>query len=245
MVLSCTIVMTFIRNEARKKGRIAMKQVFSENYNIAWFKLAECVARGEKERALNVYRLLSHSLDDVALACQLEGDILSSFNDVDAPEKYRQAAHLYQEAHRLLEAAAVYEKLLTLTPDNISYARCLVFIYKELGLKHKAAPWLYYLITKNLAEHALDKAVHNVKQLEVLKEQHCAAQGHERIVWELLNNDHVQIRKVMLHIKKTVDGFIDTHQNQALQKFLSRLKAIHDDCYKKACVYMEDDSKKG
>ncbi len=58
-----------------------MKQVPSGKYTIAWFKLAECVSRGEKERALGVYRLLSHSLDDSALVCQLEGDIFLSFND--------------------------------------------------------------------------------------------------------------------------------------------------------------------
>jgi hypothetical protein len=37
-----------------------MKQTQVDKHTIAWFKIAECVSRGEKERALGVYRLLSH-----------------------------------------------------------------------------------------------------------------------------------------------------------------------------------------
>ena len=36
-----------------------MKAISCEKQSIAWFKLAECVERGEKERALNLFRLLT------------------------------------------------------------------------------------------------------------------------------------------------------------------------------------------
>ena len=221
-----------------------MKQVPSDNYNIAWFKLAECVSRGEKERALNVHRLLSHSIEDAALACQLEADLIFSFNDDVAAEKFRQAAHLYQEASRFLEAAAMYEKLLLLVPENVSYARCLISIYKTLKLNHKAAPWLYYVLTKHLADKTLNKAVRIIDQLENLDEQCWVAQAHAQIVWALLDQEHVPAKKVMSHIKKAVDGFLIIDDNQNLQKLLSQLKALHSEFYKKACAYMEDDSKK-
>ena len=58
-----------------------MKHLPSDKYNVAWFKLAECVARGEKEKALGVYRLLVHSLDEPAFIRQLEGDLLLAFKD--------------------------------------------------------------------------------------------------------------------------------------------------------------------
>ena len=61
----------------------------SQKYSIAWFKLAECVGRKEKERALAVYRLLSHSIGDEALTTHLEGDILLSFDDDVAIAKYK------------------------------------------------------------------------------------------------------------------------------------------------------------
>jgi predicted Zn-dependent protease len=73
-----------------------MKQMQSDKYTIAWFKIAECVSRGEKERALGVYRLLSHSFNDNAVASQLEADINLAFNEQDqAVVLYRQAIDLY------------------------------------------------------------------------------------------------------------------------------------------------------
>src|SRR5665647_217414 len=100
---------------------MGMKQVPPDKYTIAWFKLAEYVARGEKERALGVYRLLCYSFDDKAFACQLEGDILWSFNDRSASDKYFQAAQLYMADAKNLQAAAVYEHLVTLNPGCLEY----------------------------------------------------------------------------------------------------------------------------
>ena len=94
-----------------------MRQLPSDKYNVAWFKLAEFVGRGEKERALGLYRLLVHSFNDQALALQLEGDILLSFNDMNALEKYGSAALLYQERGRFIEAVAIYEHMIMLKPD--------------------------------------------------------------------------------------------------------------------------------
>jgi len=116
-----------------------MKQIPKNTHTIAWFKIAEYVSRGERERALGVYRLLSHSFDDAAVALQLEGDILWSFNDVKAVEKYQQAATLYAEQNRLLEAAAVYEHLITLQPDTAQYYTQLIELYTTLGLEKQGA----------------------------------------------------------------------------------------------------------
>ena len=79
-----------------------MKQFSGDKYNVAWFKLAEFVARGEKERAMGLYRLLVHSFDDSAFAHQLEGDLLLSFDDTQAVEKYLEAAYLYETQDRLI-----------------------------------------------------------------------------------------------------------------------------------------------
>lgn len=109
-----------------------MKHLPSEKYNVAWFKLAECVARGEKEKALGVYRLLIHSLEDPALICQLEGDLLLSFKDLQAVDKYIAAASLYQKNNKLNEAAALYEHVVSLVPDSENYLSKLIDLYQEL-----------------------------------------------------------------------------------------------------------------
>lgn len=117
-----------------------MKQVqFDATSTVAWFKLAECIARGEKERALSVYRLLSHSLGDSAYAQQLEGDIFLSCNDAEfAVKKYESAATLYKKKEQFLRALHVYEKLHVLAPDNVWYLEQLVELSKQLKLSKKA-----------------------------------------------------------------------------------------------------------
>jgi len=94
----------------------------NDMYSIAWFKLAECVARREQERAFGLYRLLAHSFDDQAFAQQLAGDLYRAFDDdKSAIEKYEQAAYLYEQGGRSREAAAVYDHLKTINPDEKRY----------------------------------------------------------------------------------------------------------------------------
>lgn len=93
-----------------------MRQLPAEKYNVAWFKLAEFVARGEKERALGLYRLLAHAFESKALAYQLEGDLLSLFGDEQAMDRYAVAATLYVQENKVQEAIMLYEYVLSINP---------------------------------------------------------------------------------------------------------------------------------
>ncbi len=104
---------------------------------VAWFKLSELITRKEKEKALSLYRLLSHSLEDKAYALQVEGDILWSLEDKDALEKYTQAAYLYKKEKNLASATAVYEHLLTLQPHEFDYLSKLIIFYALLSWTEK------------------------------------------------------------------------------------------------------------
>lgn len=110
-----------------------MRQEQSGKRNVAWFTLAECVSRGEKERALGVYRLLSHSLEDAAVIAQLEGDLLWAFNDTTALEKYFIAATRYQHDGRYREAFAVLEHSRALAPTS---RHCLERLIELAALIH-------------------------------------------------------------------------------------------------------------
>lgn len=140
-----------------------MKQVSSDKYNVAWFRLAECVSRGEKERALGVYRLLSHSIADPALMQQLEGDLYLSFDDVDsAIARYKKAATLYLQSHRNVEGAALYEHLILLEPHNIDNLIFLINVYHTIGITTKVLTCVERAIdlfvcdsTKNLQQFLL------------------------------------------------------------------------------------------
>jgi tetratricopeptide (TPR) repeat protein len=110
-----------------------MKQSNQEKYTVAWYKLAEFVARGEKERALALYRLLAHSFEDTALSHQLEGDLFNSFHDAQAVESYQKAFELYKQHGRIIEAAAMCDYLVSLQPDEIYFAQEAVALYKKLA----------------------------------------------------------------------------------------------------------------
>ena len=110
-----------------------MKQMQFNKNTIAWFKIAEYVSRGEKERALGVYRLLSYSFNDDAVARQLEADIYFSFGECDsAIVLYRQAMDLYQKSNRVLEAVAVGEHLIVMSPHDMPLRRDVIRLYISL-----------------------------------------------------------------------------------------------------------------
>ena len=114
------------------------KFVSHDNQNVAWFKLADCIGRGEKERALSLQRLLMHSFDDVPFAKKLEAEILAFFEDDNACDKYSAAADLYYSVGKIFEAAIIYEKLIATVPDNKQYCQKASDLFMELGDQEKA-----------------------------------------------------------------------------------------------------------
>src|SRR5271157_3821637 len=105
--------------------------------SLAWFKLADLIARGEREKALSVFRLLAHSLPDRAYVLQLEGDILWHLDDKNAEEKYKQAAFLYQKEKRWIDAIAIYEHLLSQSPDSYEIFSILLAAYAIIDWQEK------------------------------------------------------------------------------------------------------------
>jgi len=105
--------------------------------SIAWYKLADLIAKHEREKALNVYRLLSHSFDDKAYALQLEGDILLGLEDAQAVEKYKQAAFLYSKESRWINAICVCEHLVQVQAENADLMGLLLDLYLKVGWKDK------------------------------------------------------------------------------------------------------------
>ena len=124
-----------------------MKQAQFDKHTIAWFKIADCVSRGEKERALGVYRLLSHSFNDNAIARQLEADIYCSFGEIEqAIVLYQQAMECYTKSQRFLEAAAVGEHLMVMHPADMALHREMVQLYISLGMILKVRSHIQILI---------------------------------------------------------------------------------------------------
>lgn len=138
----------------------AVKQFSVDTYTIAWFSLAEYVARGEKERALGLFRLLSHSLQNPALVAQLEGDLLWAFNDQGAYEKYFRAAQLYVATEKMVYALGLFEHLIALTPDQLFYKEQLLLVVKGTQYAQDVIPHIAdvsrHYIEKKQFQMALD-----------------------------------------------------------------------------------------
>jgi len=111
-----------------------------DKYAVAWTKLTDCIQRKQKERSLALYRLLSHSITDEALAVQLEGDILLAFDDVvPAVAKYKVCVDIYQNTDRFGPAIGVCEHICTLKSNDIWTLNQLCNLYEKIGLQKKAA----------------------------------------------------------------------------------------------------------
>jgi len=207
-----------------------MRYVPADKYNVAWFKLAECVSRGEKERALGVYRLLSHSFDDPAFARQLEGDIFFSFNDQDAAiERYADAARLYRASGRLLESLALYEHLVVLVSQKHEYITALVELCHALQMHNKLVLYVGALCALPMNHGDLARALQAVDYLDEKEIADELPTVRQQFIVAWLRTD-TTYEPIMHQVIKHAD-YLASQEPQALQQFLTLLESIHAGCH--------------
>jgi tetratricopeptide (TPR) repeat protein len=210
----------------------------SDKYNLAWFKLAECVTRGERERALGVYRLLAHSLDDRAVALQLEGDILLAFKDIPlAVERYRAAAQAYVQSEKLHHAAAIYDHILVLQPDNHACLLGAIRVYRQLPtharLELSIDAGVRAIINMRELQH-VDAYVQELAEHIVL-----ISLFHERLFMAMVQQRWPE-HDVQQQLYKAIDVSLAHDNAQALSQFIARVRAVSDVWHEKAVSYAKD-----
>jgi tetratricopeptide (TPR) repeat protein len=220
-----------------------MRNVPPDKYNVAWFKLAECVSRGEKERALGVYRLLAYSLQDSAFARQLQGDIFIAFNDpAGALDHYRAAAELYQKDGRFIEAAAIYEHLLTLSPGNRDYRMKLVTLYASACSTSKLLSHVQVVYAELINEQEHDTALRLIDGCEG-----ALSSGEICMLWQnalmlLLNKKPISLMHIMQLGKKIVASLLSVNDVAGLQRFLAAVETCDSHCYAQLHALIHDPS---
>jgi hypothetical protein len=213
-----------------------MKYLPSDKYNVAWFKLAECVSRREKERALGVYRLLSHSIDDQAFVHQLEGDILAAFGDLSgAVQQYQNAAELYKKDGRLFEAAAMNEHIFLLSDDKRLYAARLVKLYKELHIVAKAAEYAQELVKILIQTRMLDAATEAMDEWDEMAGPEYTVFERQKLVFAMIEYGRTPLKTMIQHAQKVIDAFLKTNDTQQLRRFLHDLELADAQVYGQIC----------
>jgi tetratricopeptide (TPR) repeat protein len=202
-----------------------------DKYNVAWFKLAECVSRGEKERALGVYRLLAHSLNDAAFARQLQGDILLSFADtLGAIEHYQQASRLYEQDGRLLESAALYEHMAHLVTDKQNCLLKLVDLYFQLAMGSRLMLHAHALMTILLNTGQYAQALDMLDRLAQTQEE-TMGELSRLVIGALARASHTLTPGLQQHIQRTITVLSLQGDTIALQQFMTMLEVVNGSYY--------------
>jgi len=215
-----------------------MRLLASESYNVAWFKLADFVARGEKERALSVHRLLMHSVQDEAVPYQLEGDILLAFDDEAALDKYHIAANLYKKSGKMKQAASVYEHVCLFKEDE-KILEALLDLYMMLK-EDKGLLNTFSRLSKVCLEHNNFGLISNLFHRYLLEsDAQLHAQLSIRFVRSLLVYDEKNAQ-LASYVYQTIEMLQQTDLQEELSNFLSQLEELDEKTYHKAQQYIEN-----
>lgn len=216
-----------------------MKPVSLEKQSIAWFKLAECIGRGEKERALSLLRLLTHSLEsNQPFIKQLEGDILSFFEDDQALSEYVKAAHMYQQEGKTIEASAVYEKLIALE-QKVEFLEKIVSLYTQLKDAKKVVYYQKKWCLELLQKGSVAKAIGVLKQCDEELDGGDQIDIYKKVIFAAITHKYAQQKVVTSYLHKTLDGLLRFGSEKELQTFLSDLKALNAMWHKDAVDHLK------
>ena len=202
-----------------------MKLLASESYNVAWFKLADFVVRGEKERALSVHRLLMHSVPDEAVRYQLEADILLAFEDEASVDFYHLAANLYKKNGKMRHAAAVYEHVSLFVEDE-KVLEALFEIYLVLPDNNSALS-IFAKLAKICLERNNFALISNLFHRYLMEcDESLQKKLSMRFVTSLLeyDEDHKQINS---YLYQTIDLLLHDKNEEHLLNFLSDLEDLN------------------
>lgn len=214
-----------------------MRLLASESYNVAWFKLADFIARGEKERALSVLKLLMHSVQDEAIPYQLEGDILLAFDDELALDRYHVAANLYKKSGKMKQAASVYEHVCLFKEDE-RILEALFGLYLSLHDEVEALN-TFSRIAKFCLKNDNFGFISNLFHRYLLEcDENMQGQLSIRFVSALLLYDENN-KQLCAHVYQTIDILKQASKDEELFTFLSQLEELDYDMYQKAQQYTD------
>lgn len=209
-----------------------MKLLSSGSHNIAWFKLADIVSRGEKERALSVYKLLMHSIADQAFAYQLEGDILLAFDDNMAIDRYHAAANIYKKHRDYQKAIAVYEHI-SLYKSDLATLEALLDVYSMLGDQTGIISSYYRFAIIAIQQKNFGLLINTLHTYLMTANITLQAELYGYTFFALLFHD-VENPQIKMYLFQALDSYLKVQDAHVLTRFMAKLKVSHEDFYEKA-----------
>jgi tetratricopeptide (TPR) repeat protein len=210
-----------------------MKPLSTDKYSVAWFKLAEFVTRGEKERALGLFKLLMHSVNNQALAYQLQGDLLLSFEDAEALVCYQKSAELYLAQNKYSHVAAIYEHLLAISPKSHSYLEKLVEVYNLLNNKERAYFCLKNYFSLLLSQKLFQRAAIILQQIKAYTNHQEVSQCYHELICSAFESKIEPSTTLESLVTEAIAHDSDLNNSSQLSALLAIVKAYDEILYKR------------
>lgn len=212
------------------------EQLSTQKYTIAWFRLAEFVLNGKKQHALSIFRLLAYSLPDEAIASQLEGDLLWSFEDEKALDAYYKSAQLYEKQEKYMQAIALYELLLSLQPYTIEFAVKLFKLTQQNLYRAKEEKALAVLMEACEKHQTVDELIAVCNEGKITYAQKMML--YERIVLFSLQSNLEVPSYISFYLEQIVDFHIATDEKK-LRVLLANVRALNESFYHTTSIYLK------
>lgn len=215
-----------------------MKLCPSNNSCVAWFKLAECVNRGEKERALNMFNLLMHSVKDKALGFQLQGDMLSAFDDPQALECYYHAAEMYIFNQQFIQAIGAYEQALLIDQSEKTIEK-LLEAYKFAESKNRLEYFLQSLIMNIIHYQQFKQGEYILEKLNHAIDRKLYIKSVRMLRFAQVKANYSNKSTSFNIVKSTVELLSAKTHSLQLNIFLTELKSFDKEFYTEALNFLK------
>jgi lipopolysaccharide biosynthesis regulator YciM len=206
-----------------------MRLLESGSSNIAWFKLADFVARGEKERALNVHKLLMYSVEEQAFAYQLEADILLSFDDDLALSKYHAAANLYKKQEKYQRAIDVYRHVL-LQKEDVSIIEALLDVYHFLHIREQILATFFLLAKACVLKKDVGFLFGRLYRFSMSDDKKMYAELYGALIRAMLLHD-AENKQIKIYLQQAIDLYQECDALEELYLLLEYIKQAHQSVY--------------
>ena len=216
-----------------------MKNIGSEKSSVAWFRLAECLKRKERERAFLLYRLLMHSFEDNAFLKKLEGDMWIDFDLEEATTCYLAAAHHYKQRHEYYEAYLIYKKLSEIDGQSLMFIDLVIEVISHTPFRNEASCYYAKKLSGLCRVRSFAQAVEYFEEHKQIFSHAQKNDFYQEFVKNAIAAQYPNTAVIESYLQAIIEHLFESHQDNSLYQFLTQLQSLHEKWYQKAKLLLE------